>query len=61
MMHSGLASAQTFVVYVAKYGVVCTEFRLKCTSFGYLRKDPCPTMVDRKEGNEREGGGEGNG
>ena len=38
MLHSGLASVQTFIVYVAKYGDVCSETRPECTLFGFLRK-----------------------
>ena len=41
MLHSGPASVQTFIVYVAKYGDVCTETRPECTLFGYLRKGLC--------------------
>ena len=37
MLHSGLASVQTFV-YVAKNGDACTDTRPECTLFGYLRK-----------------------
>ena len=38
MLHSGPASLQTFMVYVAKYGDVCAETRPECTLYGYFRK-----------------------
>ena len=38
MFHSGPASVQTFIVYVTKYGDVCTEIRPECTLFGNLKK-----------------------
>ena len=45
MLHSGLASVQTFIVHVAKYGDICTETRSECSLFGYLQNGPCTERI----------------
>ena len=46
MLYSCIASVQTFIEYVAKYGDVCTKTRPEYTLFGYLRKGLFQEIAD---------------